>query len=166
MRLIHLSTGATVALDVAAWLVIHMGIALLASRTPLHRFDPLRWFFLPKAWERQGEIYVNRCGIRVWKKHLPDGARLVGRLGFPKKHLASTSDEYLETFARETCRAELVHWVIIAFAPLFFLWNRPGVGFLMIAYAIAENLPLIMTQRYNRFRLQRVLNTRRRKHAA
>ena len=53
----------------------------------------------------------------------------------------------------ETCRAELTHWLTMVFAPFFFLWNKPFVGWIMIAYALAENVPLIMAQRYNRSRL-------------
>ncbi len=47
------------------------------------------------------------------------------------------------------------------FAPLFFLWNKPGIGWIMIVYALIENLPLIMAQRYNRIRFKRLLG---RKH--
>jgi len=82
---------------------------------------------------------------------------LLGQQGFPKKRLRERSPEFLAAFARETCRAELAHWLVILGGPLFFLWNRPGVGALMVAYALAENLPLIIAQRYNRARLLRVL---------
>jgi glycosyl-4,4'-diaponeurosporenoate acyltransferase len=58
---------------------------------------------------------------------------------------------------RETCRAELTHWLTLLFAPFFFFWNPLWVGFFMIFYALAENLPLIMAQRYNRARLRRII---------
>ncbi len=54
---------------------------------------------------------------------------------------------YLLTFAAETCRAELTHWTTIFMAPFFFLWNKPAVGWIMIIYALCENLPLIIAQR-------------------
>jgi glycosyl-4,4'-diaponeurosporenoate acyltransferase len=55
--------------------------------------------------------------------------------------------------------------VIILFSPLFFLWNPLWVGFLMILYALTENLPMIMAQRYNRYRLRRVLKGRNERRA-
>jgi glycosyl-4,4'-diaponeurosporenoate acyltransferase len=58
---------------------------------------------------------------------------------------------------QETCRAELTHWLTLLFAPLFFFWNPLWVGFFMIFYASMENFPLIMTQRYNRARLRRIM---------
>ena len=42
-------------------------------------------------------------------------------------------------------------------SPLFFLWNRPWVGGLMVAYGILGNLPCILVQRYNRLRLTRLI---------
>jgi glycosyl-4,4'-diaponeurosporenoate acyltransferase len=84
---------------------------------------------------------------------LPDGAKWMKGRGFPKKELASRDRGYMETFVLETCRAELTHWAIMLFAPFFFLWNKPAVGWIMIVYALVENLPLVMAQRYNRSRL-------------
>ncbi|MBK8650664.1 MAG: hypothetical protein IPN23_02960 [Elusimicrobia bacterium] len=51
---------------------------------------------------------------------------------------------------------ELAHWLAMTAAP-FFLWNRPWVGGLMAAYALAGNLPCVIAQRYNRARLARLL---------
>lgn len=157
MRLIHLPMAATVLLNIAAWLVIHLGTALAAARVPLQQFDPTGPGFRPWQWERLGHVYVRYFWVNLWKKHLPDGAPILGMWGFPKKHLERKDSAYIETFSGETCRAELTHWIILAFAPIFFLWNRPIVGLLMIIYAAAENLPLIIAQRYNRFRLLRLL---------
>jgi glycosyl-4,4'-diaponeurosporenoate acyltransferase len=165
MRLIHLSTGATILLDIAAWMVIHLAVALRGSQLPLHRFDPSARLFRPWRWEHDGAFYAHTVHIGSWKELLPDGAPLLGRLGFPKRRLADTSSEYLANFVGETCRAELVHWIILSFAPLFFFWNRPSVGALMIVYAAVENLPLIATQRYNRLRLQRILAKRKARDA-
>jgi glycosyl-4,4'-diaponeurosporenoate acyltransferase len=160
MRLIHLPTAATVLLDIVAWLVIHLAVAAGFSALPLRHFGADACWFRPRSWERNGDLYARAFRIRSWKRHLPDGAPMLGQLGFPKRHLADTSSDYLRSFVAETCRAELVHWIILGFAPLFFLWNKPGVGVLMLAYAAAENLPLIATQRYNRFRILRVIRKR------
>ncbi|MCM3126981.1 glycosyltransferase [Paenibacillus provencensis] len=44
-------------------------------------------------------------------------------------------------------------------APLFFLWNTPIVG-MMILYALAANLPCIFSLRYNRARILCLLDRR------
>lgn len=158
MRIIQLSTLWTVILDFAVWFVIHMGVVWVAVRLPRSRFDPDQWLFRKRSWEREGQIYQEMFRIKAWKTLLPDGAPLVGELGFSKRNLANRNQVYLRTFLVETCRAEWTHWVVILFALPFFLWNALWVGFLMIGYALAENLPMIVAQRYNRFRFLRILD--------
>ena len=155
MRLIHLPTGWTVFIDFLAWFIIHMGVAWYVVRIPLQRFDPHGWLFRTRRWEKGGAFYQQVFRIKKWKHRLPDGAPLLGNRGFPKKKLREKTPQYLRAFARETCRAEVCHWLTLLFAPFFFFWNPLWVGFFMILYALMENLPLIMAQRYNRARLRR-----------
>ena len=157
MRLIHLPTFWTVLVDFIAWFIIHVGVALALVRVSAERFDPNGWLFKSRDWEGGGELCPRFFKIRKWKAHLPDAAPLLKQWGFPKKRLAEKSDNYFLAFVRETCRAEATHWIIVLFAPFFFLWNPLPVGFFMILYALAENIPLIMAQRYNRCRLRRVI---------
>ena len=157
MRLLHLPTFWTVLLDFALWFIIHMGVVLLMVRIPTERFDPACWLYREKRWEKEGRLYQGVFRIKTWKRHLPDGAPLLGNAGFPKKNHQGRDEAYLREFMLETCRTELTHWIILLFAPLFFLWNTTWVGFLMIFYAAAENLPLIVAQRYNRIRFRRIL---------
>jgi glycosyl-4,4'-diaponeurosporenoate acyltransferase len=157
MRLIYLDTFWTITLDVILWAVIHLGVVLVMTRFSDKDFDPRSWVFRARSWEREGRLYEKKFKIKNWKEYLPDGAPVTQKRGFPKKRLRGTSAPYLALFIRETCRAELTHWILILFAPFFFIWNKASVGFIMIVYALAENLPLIMAQRYNRLRLQRVL---------
>jgi glycosyl-4,4'-diaponeurosporenoate acyltransferase len=152
----ELPMGWMIAVDFVAWGVIHLGAAWALTQLPPGRFDPLGWLYRPRRWEAGGRTYERLLGVHRWKRVLPDGAALFRR-GFRKKRFRSRSPEYLERFRRETCRGELVHWVVMAFAPLFFLWNPPHVGVVMIVYAVLANLPFIVVQRYNRLRLQRVL---------
>ena len=161
MRLIHLPTFWTVVVDILAWFVIHMGVVYVMVRIPLKRFDPEGPLCRSRKWERDGRLYQDVFKIRKWKKHLPDGAPVFGENGFPKSTLSSRQKHYFETFLGETCRAEWTHWIIMLFAPLFFLWNSSTVGFIMIFYAAAENIPLVMAQRYNRCRFKRVLGKER-----
>jgi glycosyl-4,4'-diaponeurosporenoate acyltransferase len=126
-------------------------------RIPAKHFNPNHWLYKSRKWETEGNVYQDIFKIKKWKHRLPDGARVLGRLGFQKKKLNNSSPEYFEAFLVETCRAELTHWILILFAPFFFLWNRPGVGLFMIFYALLENLPFIIAQRYNRHRFKRLL---------
>ena len=157
MRLIHLPTLWTIVIDFIAWFIIHLGVVAIMVRIPAKYFGPNHWLYRSRKWEKDGDIYQEVFGIKKWKPHLPDGAQVLGRLGFPKKQLNTKSAGYFEAFSIETCRAELTHWIIILFAPFFFLWNLPGVGLFMIFYALLENVPLIMAQRYNRYRFKRLL---------
>ena len=157
MRLIHLPTFWTVVIDFIAWFIIHMGVVLCVIHIPSKSFDPEGWLYRTRRWEKSGGIYTKIFKIKQWKEYLPDGSKLLKYKNFPKKRLEEKNGLYFNSFLQETCRAELTHWIIMLFAPLFFLWNKPGVGWIMIFYALIENLPLIMAQRYNRIRLKRVL---------
>lgn len=157
MRIIDLPTGWTVLLDAVAWVVIHLTIAYVFIRLPLSAFPPSRWLFRPRRWEGEGQVYERLFRIRRWKARLPSGGTLFG--GFSMTQVASRDRAYLERWAAETRRAELTHWTAFLAAGLFFLWNPPAVGWLMVGYAAAVNLPCILVQRYNRLRLARALGS-------
>ena len=161
MRLIYLPTLWTIVIDFVIWFIIHIGVVAIMILIPARRFDPNGWLCQNRKWEREGDVYQETFKIKTWKHHLPDGAKVLGRLGFPKKQLNGKSAGYFEAFVVEICRAEWTHWIIILFAPLFFLWNPPWVGVFMIVYALVENIPFIMAQRYNRYRFERLLKQER-----
>ena len=81
--------------------------------------------------------------------------------GFGKRHACRREAAYLETFARETCRAEVVHYTIMAALPVFVIWNPPVALLIMLPVVLAGNIPCIMIQRYNRPRLIELLKKRR-----
>jgi glycosyl-4,4'-diaponeurosporenoate acyltransferase len=161
MRLIYLPTFWTIAIDFIAWFIIHLGVVAIMVRMPAKHFNPNHWLYRGRKWEGEGTVYQDIFKIKTWKHHLPDGARVLGRLGFQKKKLNNSSPEYFEAFLTETCRAGLAHWILILFAPFFFLWNPTWVGFFMIFYALLENIPFIIAQRYNRHRFKRLLEQNR-----
>lgn len=157
MRLIHLPTFWTVLLDIFIWFVIHLGIVSIALRIPARNFHPEGFLFRQRPFENDGRLYLSLFKIKSWKGLAPDGADFSKKRGFPKKKLKETGNRYLHEFLIETCRAEITHWMLIGVAPFFFLWNRLWVGVFMILYAVAQNVPLIMIQRYNRIRFRRIL---------
>jgi glycosyl-4,4'-diaponeurosporenoate acyltransferase len=152
----ELSTSWAVAADIAAWLVIHLGVSFALTLVRDGRFDPESWLFRTRRCEEEGKLYERVFAIRRWKSLLPDGAAIF-RKGFPKKRLQSRDRSYFQSFRIETCRAELIHWIVMAFAPLFALWNPPALAAFMVAYALLANLPCILAQRYNRCRFERIL---------
>jgi glycosyl-4,4'-diaponeurosporenoate acyltransferase len=159
--MVDLPTGWTILLDIAVWFVLHLGVVFVLVSLPALLFDPHAWPFRARRWEARGRLYELVFRVRAWKERLPDGAEWMGAGSFPKRRLRERTTEYLERFSRETCRAEVTHVLTMVWAPAFFLWNPIWVGWLMIAYALAENVPLIVTQRYNRIRIERVLARRR-----
>jgi glycosyl-4,4'-diaponeurosporenoate acyltransferase len=147
----------TILVDVVAWAVFHAGTGYLVHRMRSSRFEHDWRIHRPRGAERGGRLYVEILRIRRWKGWLPEAGDLFAG-GFNKKRLVSKDRTYLSTYVRETRRAELGHWLCVACAPLFFLWNPWPIGVVMIVYAIAANGPCIASLRYNRLRLQRILS--------
>ncbi|MCX6967667.1 MAG: glycosyl-4,4'-diaponeurosporenoate acyltransferase [Verrucomicrobia bacterium] len=160
--LIELPVAWLVALNVLGWPVIHIAVAWGVTQLPINAFNPQSWLFRPRSWENGGEIYKRHFAIKAWKEFLPDAASWF-RKGFQKTKLAELAPDYLERFIQETCRSEMAHWITMAAAPIFFLWNYWWVDLIMVVYAVIANLPCILTQRYNRLRLTRLLWERKRR---
>ncbi len=144
-----------IVLNVAGWLTVQLGLAWAFTKLPVDWFKPGNSF----DWERGGRFYEIVFHIKNWKDRLPDAARWFGG-GFAKGTLAGKQSDYLARFVRETWRGELCHWAAIACAPVFFLWNPWWGDWIIVAYALAANLPCILVQRYNRLRLRRLLARR------
>jgi glycosyl-4,4'-diaponeurosporenoate acyltransferase len=133
-----------------------MSVSYIMARQPLASFKPDSWLYQQRSWEKNGRIYERLFRLKSWKKKLPDGAA-VFKNGFEKKRLKETSQKYLLDFISETCRAELTHWIVFLFGFIFLIWNIWWVGMVMIVYATIVNIPCIITQRYNRIKLHRII---------
>lgn len=157
---VTLSDPILVAVDVVAWGCFHASTGYLVHRLPAARFDHDTFLTRARRIEGDGSPYVRVLRIKRWKGWLPEAGALF-RGGFDKKHLTGRDADHLETFVRETRRAEVGHWLAAACAPLFLLWNPWPVGIVMVAYAAVANGPCIAAQRYNRVRLLRILRVRK-----
>ena len=153
--LIELPMVWIIVLNVGGWLAIQMGFAWAFTKIPVDWFNPGPAI----SWERNGGFYEAVLCIKARKDRLPDAARWFGG-GFAKGNLGSKDREYLQRFIRETWRGELCHWAAIGCAPVFFLWNPWWGDLVIVAYALAANLPCILAQRSNRLRLRRLLARR------
>ena len=154
--LFHLSTLYTILIDIAAWFVLHIGISYLMTRRLRYSFNPRSWLYRERYWEGNGSLYYRWLKVNRWKHILPDGAALF-ESGFRKKHLQEYTEPHYRDYRQETCRAELTHWLVLLSGLIFFIWNIWWVGIIMIIYAFSANMPCIITQRYNRIRLNRVI---------
>ena len=155
MPLVHLGRPALVAVDVVAWGVVHSVSGYLVHRVPARRFDTDTWLTRERRWERHGRRYLG-VGIRRWKDRLPEaGALFAG--GMSKRAIPARADGGLRRLALETRRAEWGHWLAMAPAPLFALWNPLPIAAVMVVYGVAVNAPFIAIQRYNRLRVTRTL---------
>ena len=163
MRIWHFTNILTLVINIAGWFILHMLVAFGATMLPRGLFHQKQWLYRVRSWEKDGSIYKRLFKVTRWKGLLPDGAAWF-RGGFAKKKVRATDPEYLDLFVKETCRGELAHWIVIVLSPLFFLWNRRDVGFFMIVYALAANLPCIIVQRYNRPHLLQILARKRKRN--
>ncbi len=144
------------------WFALHFGVAELITHLPAetqHRlFDWNRPFF--RVSEREMALY-RRLRLPRWKDRLPQF-----NPEFDKRHLAAApTPTYLREFLEVTCHAEVIHELIalLGFLSLFFclLCEHP-LDWLPLFFGIALfiglcNLPFVAIQRYNRFRLLRLL---------
>ncbi len=155
--MIDLPLGWTVALNVLVWPLWQMTVSYLSFRLPVAWFKPESGFFAPFFFERGVFFYDKLLRIRSWKSLLPDGAAFFAG-AFRKQRVAGRDRAYLARFRIETCRGEAAHWVSFAFFPVFALWNPPWAVVVMFVYATLANLPCILAQRYNRFKLTEILS--------
>lgn len=159
IMLIELPIIWIVVINIVLWGAIHMGIAYFATILPEKMIKTDSKWFEEKDWERGGKIYEDVFKIKKWKEILPDGSALF-KQGFRKKRMQRMDKDYLKRFVLEVCRAEMAHWIVILFSPIFFIWNWWWAGIIMIVYAFIANMPCILAQRYNRIRLRRLLRAK------
>jgi glycosyl-4,4'-diaponeurosporenoate acyltransferase len=151
----------TIAVDIVAWGAFHSLTGLAAHRLDERRLTRDGWLLRQRGFEDGGRWYRRRLRIHRWKDRLPEaGALFPG--GMSKRQLPTYDAEGLRIFARETRRAELAHWWALLCGPLFVLWNPPLASALLITYGVLVNLPFILIQRYNRFRIEALVGRRRR----
>jgi glycosyl-4,4'-diaponeurosporenoate acyltransferase len=120
----------------------------------LHPGAPL---FRLRPWEDEGRVYDRLFAVRRWKGLLPDGGAAWKQKGYQKKKLTDLSQENLERFIVESARAELTHMLAILPFWVFGFFAPPNVVWIMLAYALAVNLPCMIAQRYNRPRVRALL---------
>lgn len=158
MRLIDLPEGWTILLCFVAWPVLQVAAALICLNIPDRFFSPAGFFFRSYRFERNGRIYDSIFRVSRWKHLLPDGGAVLKKRGFQKKRLMDFSVENLNRFLVESARGEMTHWLAIFLFWVFWFFTPPIVPWIMLAYALAVNIPCIVAQRYNRPRILKLLH--------
>lgn len=160
MQIFFLNEYLTVLIFIVLWFVFQLSAALLCLKIPDCFFNYNSFLFRERKWEKGGEIYEKLFKVRKWKGYLPDGGA-VTKNGYRKKNFKDHTKKGYEKFIVESCRAELVHllsifpfWVFGFFAPFY-------VVPIMFIYALAVNIPCIITQRFNRPRFIKIMNSNR-----
>ena len=149
-------------LNTIFWLSLHFCIGFLFPYLPEQLknklFNKNRKIF--SVSEKEITFY-RKMYLHKWKDKLPQFNRGFNKRNFPNK----VTKEYLELFINVTCQAEIAHYIIIPigyFSILFSLLTKNPENwtyvFILIATLIGLcNLVFSMIQRYNRFRLGKLL---------
>lgn len=104
--------------------------------------------------ENNGKLY-ERIKIRAWQTKVPDMSRIFRGL-MPAKKLDDDYCQNLPIMIKETCVAELIHFMLcILGLNCFSLWKGVGGVVITLLYILC-NVPFILIQRYNRPRLIRL----------
>lgn len=156
MQVLFLPHWLMVLLFFLLWPLFHIGAAALCFYLPDSAFARDGWLYKTRGWEVGGALYERVFRIKKWKRYLPDGGAWF-KGGYAKKHIRNFGAQNLDTFLLESCRAELTHWLAIVPFWVFGLFAPWYIVPIMLAYALAANLPCILTQRYNRPRVQKLL---------
>lgn len=133
---------------------------LLGRELPKSWLHPDQFPFRTYAWE---EKLWKALKIRSWQAKVPDMSKVFPKL-MPAKALTQKTAQDLPLMIQETCVAELTHG-LLCLAGLYLLKIWPGVGgiLLTVIYIVFGNLPFLLIQRYNRPRLQRLLEKQSRR---
>lgn len=133
--------------------VVHLLVSWVATCLPARVFESAGSVGRVQPWERG--LYERVFRVRKWKDLLPDAAPWFG--GVPKGRLGSGKREELELFCVEARRGEWAHWVQMLGVMLFVVWTPLPWAWVIVGYAVLSNAPCVVSLRYARSRVGRVL---------
>lgn len=136
---------------VIIWHYISFRIVFYHDKSFFYKDDPNsnESLFLKKE-----KIYEVFFKIKFWKDKIP---QYVSKNGFSKNKIKSLNINYLKDFISETYRAEINHVLCCLAIPFLFFFNKLNAASIMSFLVALGNVPCIMIQRYNRFRIRRII---------
>ena len=117
-------------------------------------FHPDRFPFRAFAWEREGKIY-DKLRIRDWKDQLPDMSRVMKDM-IPKRVGTCPTAEKVMLLVRETCVAELIHWLLALCGGVVYRCYEPLARSYLRAQGRKEDRICFWNWRYHRPGLDRI----------
>ena len=120
-----------------------------------HHFAAHRAPWKSASWEKEGRFWDRTLSVRRWMNLVPDMSRIMPDM-VPKRIIGVATPKQVESLIRETCVAELIHWLLFALGfECVFIWDGVGGWIISLLFSVG-NLPFIVIQRYNRPRLVRL----------
>ena len=165
MPIVELPILWVVLFDALAWTFFHLAISFATVQIPRDWFVRKASLFSIHSFEQHGLLWQRLFRVKQWKQLIPDGTLII-RNGYNKRTLHGIDSPSLKEFIVESRRAEFTHWLSILPAALFFLWNPIWAAWANVGYAVLFNGPIIIAQRYNRPRLERLVKRKHRKPLA
>lgn len=135
----------------------HSVVLIVTKNINIAFFNPQKYLYREKKWEKGGTFYIKYLKIKKWKDYIP---QYVGKDGFSKRNLIKNSKislEYINQFIYETCRAEWNHLVCCILSFSSYIFNTNIYNFIFLLLPITINLPCLFIQRYNRIRLNKLV---------
>lgn len=116
---------------------------------PREKFNENRFPYKTYSWENGGKLY-NIVHVKKWKSRVPDMSTLPNKL-MPKKINLHITAADVDKLIKESCVAELIHYLLCVFSiGIYNIWED-GTGIVLaVLYIIVGNVPYIIIQRYNR----------------
>lgn len=139
-----------IVINVLLILLWNIFIFLICKNIKTSFFDPQKYTYKEKVFERGGKFYSEKLKIKIWKDFLP---QYISKNGFSKKNFQNKNLVYIDRFILETCRAEWNHRMCMLIALPGLIFNTFKTGIFLTALILLTNLPFVFIQRYNRFRL-------------
>lgn len=137
---------------------------LFGRFVPKKLFNPNMFPFRTFGWEKNGTIYES-TGVKQWQNKVPDMSKMFPGI-MPAKSVGTTPDSAsIMIMLRETCVAELVHWILFLWGLGCFRFFKFKTAVIVYIIYVAANAPYIIIQRYNRPRLRRLLECCKKREA-
>ncbi|MBQ7986547.1 MAG: hypothetical protein IJ304_04695 [Clostridia bacterium] len=116
---------------------------------PRSIFDENKFPYKSFKWEDGGKIY-DKLHIKSWKAKLPEMSKIT-KLIFPKKLKKNMTADDFDRLVKESCIAELSHYVLcVCSLGIYYIWRGKLGAFLALIYGVLGNVTYIIIQRYNR----------------